>query len=54
MAVFDRYNSNVGQKLTCLVVDMQHVGVSVTEGSTAYVDNIFLFLEISDEEHLPR
>ena len=53
MAVFDYYNSNVRQRLTCLVVDGQQVGVSVTEGSTSYVDNIFLFLEISDEEHLP-
>ena len=27
MAVFDDYNSNVGQRLTCLVVGGQHVGV---------------------------
>ena len=49
---FEKYNSNVCQMFTCLlVVDGQHVGVSVTEGSTAYVEQIFLFLVTSDEEH---
>ena len=50
---FEDYNSNVCQRPTYLVVDRQHVDVSVTEGSTAYVEQIFLFLITSDEEHLP-
>ena len=47
-----RCNSNAGRCPTCLVAGGQYVGVSVTEGTTAYVDKIFLLLETSDEEHL--
>ena len=50
---FEDYNSIVCQRPTYLVADRQHVDVSVTEGSTADVEQILLFLITSNEEHLP-
>ena len=50
--IVDDLNTNAVRSPTCLVAGGQFVGVSVTEGTTAYVDKIFLLLETSDEEHL--
>ena len=36
-------NTSAGKRLTCLVVDGQHVGLSVTGGSTACVEKYTYF-----------